>query len=225
MSVITTDTTNAYAALGLSSEIESTQDETLAMEDFLNLMVTELTHQDPFKPLENSELASQISQFATVSGIDELNDSFTGLSENLLSGQTLQAASLVGHDVLAPISTGYLSSGGTVDGVVGLYSTASDVTVQIYNSSGALVRELALGTQDKGETAFSWDGLTDDGTYAGDGVYTITATSMQNGESVVPYTLIKAKVTSVTLGGAGQEMALNLEGLGPIAFSDVAEIQ
>ena len=87
------------------------------------------------------------------------------------------------------------------------------------------MREIDMGTQEKGEVSFSWDGLKDDGTYAGDGVYTISATSMQDGEAVVPYTLIKAKVTSVSLGGTGQEMALNLEGLGPIAFSDVAEIQ
>ncbi len=225
MSVITNDATNAYAALGLSNEIESTQDNTLAMEDFLNLMVTELTHQDPFKPMENSEMATQISQFATVSGIDDLNDSFTNLSNTLISDQTLQAANLVGHDVLAPISTGYLSSGGTIEGVVGLYSSASDVTIQVYDSSGALVREINMGTQDKGEVSFTWDGLTENGSYAGDGVYTISATSNQDGESVVPYTLIKAKVTSVSLGGAGQEMALNLEGLGPISFSDVAEIQ
>jgi flagellar basal-body rod modification protein FlgD len=81
-----------------------------------------------------------------------------------------------------------------------------------------------MGTQQKGEVSFAWDGLKDDGTYAAEGVYTISATSTQDGESVVPYTLIKSKVTSVSLGGAGQEMALNLEGLGPISFNDVAEI-
>jgi flagellar basal-body rod modification protein FlgD len=224
MSVINNDT-DLYTALGLNREVEQTKDDTLAMEDFLELMVTELTHQDPFKPMENSELATQISQFATVSGIDDLNNSFTNLSDDLLSGQTLQAASLVGHEVLAPISTGYLKSGGTVEGVVGLYDSATDVTVQVYSSSGELVRKIDLGTQDKGEVSFTWDGLTDAEEYADEGVYTISAISTQGGESVVPYTLIKAKVASVSLGGAGQEMALNLEGLGPISFSDVAEIK
>lgn len=224
MSVITNDT-DVYSTLGLGKAIETKTNNTLALEDFLSLMVTELTHQDPFKPMENSELASQISQFATVSGIDELNDSFANLSDTLISDQTLQAANLVGHDVLAPIGTGYLASGGTVDGVVGLYSSASNVVVQITNSSGALVRELNLGTQPQGEVSFSWDGITDDGTYAPAGQYQITAQATENGESIVPYALIKAKVTSVSLGGPGQEMALNLEGLGPISFNDVAEIQ
>jgi len=224
MTTISTDS-SLYEYLGLAkTDTESNDGNTLAMEDFMELMVTELTHQDPFKPMENSELASQISQFATVSGIEELNNSFTGLSDDLLSGQTLQAASLVGHQVLAPINSGYLEDGGSVEGVIGLYNDATDVTVQIYDSSGALVREIELGTKDKGEVAFTWDGLTDDGTYAGAGTYTISATSTQNGESVVPYTLIKATVSSVTLGSSGSDMALNLNGLGTISFSDVAEI-
>jgi len=111
MSAITNES-DLYSTLGLAREIESSsKDDTLALEDFLELMVTELTHQDPFKPMENSELATQISQFATVSGIDELNSSFTNLSGNLLSDQALRAANLVGHDVLAPIGTGYLATG------------------------------------------------------------------------------------------------------------------
>ncbi len=224
MSVISNDT-ELYSALGLTSnKLEQASDDTLAMEDFLELMVTELTHQDPFKPMENSELASQISQFATVSGIDELNTSFDDLSGSLLSDQALQAASLVGHDVMAPISTGYLATGGAVQGVVGLYSSASNVMVRVTNSAGVLVRELNLGIQDQGEVAFSWDGIADDGTFAPPGQYQITAQATQDGESIVPYVLIRAKVESVSLGGAGQEMALNLEGLGPISFNDVAEI-
>ncbi len=224
MSTISTDS-SLYEYLGLTrANNESSDSNTLEMDDFMELMVTELTHQDPFKPMENSELASQISQFATVSGIDELNNSFGSLSNDLLSGQTLQAASLVGRQVLAPINTGYLEDGGTVEGMVGLYNDATDVTVQIYDSSGALVREIDLGTQDKGEVAFTWDGMNDDGEYAGSGTYTISATSTQDGESVVPYTLIKATVSSVTLGSSSSDMALNLEGLGAISFKDVAEI-
>ena len=223
MSIITNET-ELYSTLGLAREVEKKNDNTLAMDDFLELMVTELTHQDPFKPMDNSELASQISQFAAVSGIDELNNSFSDLSGSLLSDQALQAANLVGHDVLAPIGTGYLASGGSVEGVVGLYSSASNVTVRVTDSAGVLVRELNLGTQGKGEVPFSWDGITDGGTYAPPGQYQITAQATENGEPIVPYTLIKAKVTSVSLGGAGQEMALNLEGLGPISFNDVAEI-
>ncbi|EGV51089.1 flagellar hook assembly protein FlgD [endosymbiont of Riftia pachyptila] len=69
-----------FSSLGFSATPQEPVDQGLEMEDFMNLMVTELTHQDPFKPMENTELATQISQFAAVSGIDDLNKSFTGLA-------------------------------------------------------------------------------------------------------------------------------------------------
>jgi len=224
MTTITNDST-LYQTLGLNQQLEQKSSGELQLEDFLDLMVTELTHQDPFKPMENSELASQISQFATVSGIDELNSSFSDLSGSLLSDQSLQAAGLVGRNVLVPLGGGYLETGGTVNGVVGLNDPASDVTVAVYDSGGALVREIELGTQTKGEVSFSWDGTTDSGDYAPAGQYQIEARASVNGETSSPYVLTEAEVSSVSIGAAGQGLALNLKGLGPISFNDVAEIR
>jgi len=224
MATITNDTA-LYQTLGLSKDLAQKPNSDLQMEDFLDLMVTELTHQDPFKPMENSELASQISQFATVSGIDELNSKFSDLSGSLLSDQSMQAANLVGRRVLVPLSGGYLETGGTINGVIGLDDAASDVKVSVYNAGGALVRELGLGTQTPGEVRFSWDGMTDSGEYAPPGQYQISAGARVNGEASSPYVLTEAEVNSVSIGSGGQGLALNLKGLGPISFNDVAEIR
>lgn len=224
MTAISNDTT-LYQTLGLSKELQQKSSSELQLADFLDLMVTELTHQDPFKPMENSELASQISQFATVSGIDELNDKFSSLSGSLLSDQSMQAANLIGRNVLVPLGGGYLETGGSVDGVVGLNDPASSVTVSVYNAGGALVREIQLGTQTKGEVRFSWDGTTDNGDYAPAGQYQISAHASANGTEFSPYVLTEAEVSSVSIGSAGQGLALNLKGLGPISFNDVAEIR
>ncbi len=224
MSAITTEA-SLYQTLGLARELEKQNNNELQLEDFLNLMVTELTHQDPFKPMDNSELASQISQFATVSGIDELNDSFSGLSSSLVSDQSLQAANLVGRRVLVPLNGGYLGSGGTIDGVVGLDNPASDVKVGVYNATGVLMREINLGTQPKGEVNFSWDGMMDSGDFAPPGRYQLIAQAEIDGDPVAPYLLTEARVNSVSIGAPGQGLALNLHGLGSISFNDVAEIR
>ena len=224
MTAITNDTT-LFQTLGLSRELQRKSSDELQLEDFLDLMVTELTHQDPFKPMENSELASQISQFATVSGIDELNTRFSDLSGSLLSDQSLQAANLIGRSVLVPLGGGYLETGGSIDGVVGLNDPASDVTVSVYNAGGALVREIELGTQTKGEVRFSWDGTTDTGEYAPAGQYQVSVRASMNGEEFSPYVLTEAEVSSVSIGSGVQGLALNLKGLGPISFNDIAEIR
>lgn len=214
-----------YQALGLSRETEQTNDNELGMEDFLELMVTELTYQDPFKPMENSELATQISQFSVVSGIDELNNAFSGFSDAMISDQALQAANIVGRTVLVPLNTGNLEAGGSIKGVVGVTEPASDVTVRISDASGELIKEIKLGTQEKGEVSFTWDGLDESSQAVEPGQYQIEAQAEVDGESMTPYTLIEAQVDSVSIGAAGQGLSVNLAGLGPISFSSVAEIR
>jgi len=214
-----------YDSLGLTRELETKKNDELVMEDFLELMVTELTNQDPFKPMENTELATQISQFATVSGIEQLNTSFSGLSGSLLSDQSLQAANLVGRDVLVPLNGGYLEAGGSINGLVGLDSSVSDLTISVHNAAGELIREINMGTRPQGEVNFSWDGMMDNGEFATPGTYAISAQAMVDGEGVAPYILTEARVTSVSIGSNGQGLALNLDGLGPVPFENVAEIR
>lgn len=225
MSAITGENT-VYESLGLARrEPAKASNSELTQKDFMKLLVTELTHQDPSKPMDNNELATQISQFSVVAGIDQLNTSFDSFSRSMVSDQALQASSLVGRDVLVPMNRGNLITGGSIDGVVGLDSSASDVTVLVQDASGALIREISLGTQPQGEVSFSWDGLMDSGDYAPPGLYQVTARATQDGKEIAPYLLTEARVDSVSIGTAGEELALNLQGLGMVSFKDVAEIR
>ena len=220
------DSYNHYEEIGLvnNQNTENKDQGQLGLEDFMNLLVTELTHQDPFKPMENSEMATQVSQFATVTGIEDLNTSFSDLRAALTSDQALQAANLVGREVLVPSDVGVLSSDEPLQGNVFLPSSASNVRVRITNSSGELVRELELGMHEAGEIAFSWDGYDDAGDYAGDGVYQISASATVDDEDVAPAVLVNAEVESVTLGGPSG-IYLDLGELGKVAMNDVLQIQ
>jgi flagellar basal-body rod modification protein FlgD len=213
-----------YSGLGLVQQQQDKSHNQLDLDDFLDLMITELTHQDPFKPMDNTELASQMSQFATVSGIGDLNQEVSSLASSLTSDQGLRAANLVGHEVMVPTNAGYLNSGGSVSGAVKLDSSVSNMVLRVTNASGALVREIELGTGSEGEVAFNWDGFTDSGNAAPPGRYRFSVEGEVDGEPFTPPMLMSAKVNSVSLGAPGQGVALNLEGLGAIALQDVAEI-
>ncbi|RLJ19323.1 hypothetical protein DJ030_09890 [bacterium endosymbiont of Escarpia laminata] len=222
MNTISTDN-DIYSGLGLTTQASVNNSNVLGMDDFLNLMITELNHQDPTKPMDNSQLATQISQFSTVSGIQDLNSAFTGLSADLTSGQALQAANLVGHEVLVATNSGWLSNGGSVRGVTELPSSAADLTVRVTDASGALVREIELGSQSAGQIKFSWDGYDDRGNYMPEGVYEITAHATVDDAELSPYVYLNAKVDSVNLGGA-DGLGLNIQGLGQISMNNVAQI-
>jgi flagellar basal-body rod modification protein FlgD len=69
----------------------------MGRQQFLQLMLTQLRNQDPLEPIENNELVSQLSQFSTLEGIENLN---AGFSDMLALQQLVQGADLVGRKVV-----------------------------------------------------------------------------------------------------------------------------
>ncbi|HEF8771229.1 MULTISPECIES: flagellar hook assembly protein FlgD [Providencia] len=69
---------------------------------FLKMIVTQMQNQDPTKPMENTDLTSQLAQIATLESMNKLGDSVNGISQQIGSGQSLQATQLVGKGVLIP---------------------------------------------------------------------------------------------------------------------------
>jgi flagellar basal-body rod modification protein FlgD len=195
----------------------------LGLNTFLKLMVTQLNNQDPFKPMENGDFLGQIAQFGSVTGLEQLNQSFESLAGSITSGQALQAGSLVGREVLAPVDTGNLTSGGALRGQVSLDQSSPQVTVRITDQVGQLVREMPMGSAAPGALNFSWDGMTDLGSYAPPGRYSVSVEAIQNDRPVDLQTKLFAEVESVNLSGR-DGLTLNLAGLGPIAFNNVQQI-
>ncbi|RJQ45337.1 MAG: flagellar hook assembly protein FlgD [Gammaproteobacteria bacterium] len=216
-------TTNPFEALGLAQPaVTRAAKNKLGQEDFLKLMTTQLKNQDPLKPLESNEFLGQIAQFSTVSGIQDLQNSFSQLASSMQANQTLQAAALIGRSVLVPSAIGALEAGGSLSGVAGLPSSTTQLDVSIYDSNGQLVRRLNLGAQQSGVVQFSWDGLRDDGQAASPGRYAIKAEALLDGKSTALGTLVQARVESVALGAEG--LVISLAGLGAVSLADIEQI-
>ncbi len=196
----------------------------LGQDQFLKLMTTQMTHQNPLKPMENAEFLTQMAQFGTVSGIQELQKSFADFAAAISSDQTLQASNLVGRKVLVESQQAQLTANDPIAGAVALEQPATAVTVQILDSSGTPIRTLSLGSLDKGLTNFSWDGLKDDGTYANPGAYHLRAEGMVEGENQALKTQVIAPVESVSLDRKGHGIKVNLEGIGSVDFKQIQQI-
>src|SRR5215204_242231 len=83
---------------------------------FLKLLVTQMKNQDPLNPLDNAQVTTQLAQISTVNGIEKLNATIEAMASSFTSGQSLQAATMIGKDVLVPGSTLQLA-GSSVFGV------------------------------------------------------------------------------------------------------------
>lgn len=221
--VSSSSSTNPYADLGLAlnSSTQSAAKKSLGQDDFLKLMTTQLQYQDPFKPMENGEFLGQMAQFSTLTGIQDLQKSFSSLAGSLQSNQTLQASSMVGRYVMVPSSSAYLTEGAGLAGAIDV-PASGNVSVTLSNASGEVVRTLDLGTQAAGRASFTWDGVSDLGETLPAGSYTIKAQLQGSGTAKTLDTYAVGHVDSVALDSG--TLSLDLRGMKPASFNDVVQI-
>jgi flagellar basal-body rod modification protein FlgD len=218
------DAVNGVDVSGLGLGVpQGKREEELGQEQFLQLMITQLKNQDPFKPMESGEFLGQLAQFGTVSGLAGLQTSFDSLAGSLVSNQALQAAGLVGRSALVESSAATLGAGQGLAGAVDLPAASGAVRVTIRDALGHVVRELDLGSRSAGLAEFAWDGVTDDGTPAPAGRYTLAAEFQSSSKMEAADTLVSAPVDSVLFGAEG--FSVQLRGIGELPFSAVREIR
>lgn len=200
----------ADAAAALGGGVSNADSE----QRFLKLLVTQLNNQDPLNPMENAELTSQLAQMSTVSGIEKLNATLSGLVSQTGSSQVLQAASLIGYNVLSEgnvIATSEPKEGeepGIVPFGVQLPGTAGEVEIKIVDSTGKTVRTIEAGPLKEGVNAVTWDGKDDQGNVVPVGAYSFSVAAANEGVAMTATTLTFSQVAAVKQGANGVTLEL-----------------
>lgn len=70
----------------------------LGKDSFLKLLVTELRHQDPTKPMEDKEFIAQMAQFSSLEQMSNLNKEMKNL---VVSSKSSEAYGILGKDIEA----------------------------------------------------------------------------------------------------------------------------
>jgi len=167
-----TSTTSQTTASGASASTEQLFEN---YEAFLQLLTTQLQHQDPLDPVDSAEYTNQLVQYAQVEQSIATNDNLESLISLVSANAATMALQYVGDT--AEIDSAYaMMSDGTASWSYTLGSDAEDVTLQVHDEDGNLVYE-TTGDTSAGEHGFQWDGTTDDGGQAEDGIYSLTVTA------------------------------------------------
>jgi flagellar basal-body rod modification protein FlgD len=208
----------------------------LTQSDFLRLMATQLRSQDPSQPMDPSSFFNQLTQFSLVSGMQGLQTSFNTLAQTLQSNSNIKPSDLLGHKIMFQSSSAVLgpadgstgpgtgTGGNTLQGAVAVPANATSVTVQIKDSSGAVVKTIDLGSPAAGTTDFSWNGQGDNGATLPAGTYSISSTAIVGGSPQTATTYTSANVEGVSLGANGSPPMIDVGALGQIPMSSVFEI-
>ena len=110
----------------------------LGFDALLKIVLTQLTYQDPLKPMDNFQFVSQLAQFSQIQQGQQLVDSMTALVAAQTTGQ---AASLLGRRV--DISTRQ----GTLSGKVVAAAFANGAaTLTIETAQGQTISALPLSS-------------------------------------------------------------------------------
>jgi flagellar basal-body rod modification protein FlgD len=199
----------------------------LGKEQFLQLLVTQLQHQNPLEPTSNEDFIAQLATFASLEQLQDIN---TGTQTGLLMQQSVTNAlstGLIGKDVLLDTSTVSVKGGDGSDFLVDLDADAK-LTVTVTNADGETVRTLTISGEDElplaaGEHEFTWDGKDDAGDTVPDGDYTIAVTAADaTGATVPASTWLRGRVAGVRFADG---MAYVIVGDMEFNLADVIEIR
>ena len=81
---------------------------------FMQLLLAQLTHQNPLEPMDNAEMMSQFSQ---LNSLQELRDIHTSMDVTSASNQTSYMAGLIGKTIKVNQADGNILEG-VVDGAI-----------------------------------------------------------------------------------------------------------
>ena len=186
--------------------------------DFLNLLLTQLQHQDPSSPMDTNTFTSELVQFSSVEQQITTNASLTSLIQATQGSEVIQATGVVGKQVTLNTAQVPLQNGSAT--VNFTTANAEPIAISLTNSSGVDVKDVSL-TSNAGSNTWNWDGADNNGSRLPDGAYTATVTGSSGGATApVPFT-----VSGTATGVTNTNGTINLQ-VGPVStgFSNVVSV-
>jgi flagellar basal-body rod modification protein FlgD len=206
----------ATSSSGKTSSSAAT-DTVSATDRFLKLLVTQMQNQDPLNPMDNAQVTSQMAQISTVSGIQDLNTTVSGLNAQFTQLQAVQGASLVGHDVtLQGNRLDTSTTDGSGLGGFELSSAASSVKVTVKDGSSRIVDTLDLGAQPAGMNGFAWTKPI-----AGQN-YSFVVEAQANGTALNATPLMRDHINAVSI--VNGKLTLQTSYSGPVDYTTVKAV-
>jgi len=182
---------------------------------FLKLMTTQLQTQDPFNPVDNTQMVAQMAQFSSVAGIAEMNASLKTLTDNLTGNRVSDAASWIGRSALVASDVATPLADGSYAGEVTLPNNADNVQINLVDANGALVHSETL--------AFQWDGKDAAGAVTATGPLKVVVSATGTDGTITTSTNTWASINAVQSPAGGSSAQL-VTALGLISPTDALRL-
>jgi flagellar basal-body rod modification protein FlgD len=195
-----------------SNNVADQGDEYIDM--FVNLLVAQISNQDPFNAKDGTEYVTQMAQLYQVQATEDMREAQLDSTAMMQALNNLSAVSLAGEKVSVQVKNINIEDDQPIEGAVLLDQAANNVRVYLYDVDGNLVKEVTLGDGPIGALDFSIDDLDS-------GIYSIEASFDVNGKTYITYPSISGTVEKVITTNEGVQ--LDVSGIGYVSLSQVHE--
>jgi len=181
----------------------------LGKEDFLRLLVAQLSAQDPLNPMDSTEFTAQLAQFSALEQMTNVNKTLEELVAAQQAMGNSSMISLIGKLVDIPGNSFEYTQGETTNLTYTLGGEAGSTKIEIYNSAGGLVNTLN-GPGAEGSNLTTWNGLDSQGSPVPSGFYTFKIQATDSaGKFVTAETFTTGLVTDVLFEEGGAFAVVN----------------
>jgi flagellar hook assembly protein FlgD len=175
---------------------------TLGKDDFLRIMITQMKNQDPTKPFNAEQMATQMAQFTTIEQLKNMNDSLTKMTAPNQPVERMAMTSMIGKTITVDRGRFPHTEGQNDQISYGLPKDAAQVKVTLINEHGETVLEKDLGKVKMGESTFTWDGNKSNSLPAKAGTYMIKVDAKdQDGNHIETSSQSTGRVIGVSFEG------------------------
>lgn len=145
----------------------------LEKQDFMNLFLTQMSHQDPVDPMDSGAMMSQLAQLGTMEQLEQLNSQVKDLNMTQKDISRFQSLQFLEKDVLMESEGIELGKGSAKPVYYSLDKEADKIQVSIEDADGTPIFSQRLGLTEAGKHQFIWDGKNNEGVMMPDGQYKI----------------------------------------------------
>jgi len=207
-----------------STDSTTTQSKDLMSQDvFLQLLITQMEHQDPLDPMKNEDFINQLAQLSTVEQLRTVNSNLQLLQLYQSSINNAQSVGLIGKEIKALGNSFSFTQGDEASMSFRLADDAARVEVNVKNSMGNVVRALSFNNLKKGSNQVTWDGKDNNASPCASGDYTFEIKAYDDADNEISVqTLIQGKVTGITFEDGSPKLQV---GSSLISISDIYEVK
>jgi len=188
----------------LAGATGSASGQDIGKEEFLELLVAQLTHQDPLNPMEGTEFTAQLAQFSSLEQLIRVNDnlgSLTNLEDAITQSQSVD---MIGKQILAEGNTIAMTNGISSNIIFDLDKPTDSASINVFDADGALVSVFDTAELQAGQNKVAFAGFDKAGNPLPDGLYTFKISALDAEEKAVSVTTFSSGiVTGVNIAKDG----------------------